>query len=64
VPRPGGACQIPPHARVDLLEGLDIPISSSNIREHLARGEATPELPKAVRRYIDKHRLYGPRAQS
>jgi len=36
-----------------------LPVSSSEIRQALARGEAPPELPPAVAEYIRQHGLYG-----
>ena len=58
VTRPGGHYRIPEHASVLPLNGLDLPVSSSAIRARLADGEQTPELPTAVRAYIDAHGLY------
>jgi nicotinate-nucleotide adenylyltransferase len=59
VARPGRAYRDIPGARVHRLENLSLPISSSTIRERLAAGEPTPELPIAVRRYIEERGLYG-----
>ena len=61
VPRPGHDVAIPSGARVHRLEGLALPISSTGIRDRLERGEPTPELPDAVRGYIDVNHLYGAR---
>jgi nicotinate-nucleotide adenylyltransferase len=61
VSRPGHDFAIPPGARVYRLDGLALPISSTGIRERLEHGEPTPELPDAVRRYIDANHLYGAR---
>ena len=58
VTRPGRSCIVPPGARVHRLEGLELPISSSSIRARLALGEATPELPEAVRAFIEERGLY------
>ncbi|MDQ2712320.1 MAG: nicotinate-nucleotide adenylyltransferase [Acidobacteriota bacterium] len=58
VTRPGGSYRIPPGACVHRLEGLELPISSSSIRARLAAGEETPELPEAVRAFIDERGLY------
>lgn len=58
VSRPGARFRIPPDARVHRLDGLALHISSTDIRERLARHEATPEVPASVRAYIDAHRLY------
>lgn len=59
VARPGRAYRAIPGARVHALENLSLPISSSTIRERLAAGEATPELPPAVRLFIEERGLYG-----
>lgn len=59
VSRPGHDFAIPPGARVHRLDGLALPISSTDIRDRLERGEPTPELPDAVRSYIDANHLYG-----
>jgi nicotinic acid mononucleotide adenylyltransferase len=40
------------------LSGLDLPISSSEVREEIARGEMDLPLPAAVLRYIREHNLY------
>ena len=58
VARPGVTYTIPPGARVERLEGLSLPVASSTIRGRIAAGEPTPELPEAVREYIDLHGLY------
>jgi nicotinate-nucleotide adenylyltransferase len=58
VSRPGTRFRIAPRARVHRLDGLALQISSTDIRERLARHEAIPELPPAVRAYIDAHGLY------
>lgn len=58
VARPGRAYRSIPGARVQTLENLSLPISSSTIRERLAAGEPTPELPPAVRLYIEERGLY------
>ena len=59
VARPGRAYRAIPGARVHALENLSLPISSSTIRERLAAGDPTPELPLAVRQFIEKQGLYG-----
>lgn len=61
VSRPGHDFAIPSGARVHRLNGLALPISSTDIRDRLERGEPTPELPDAVRSYIDANHLYGAR---
>ena len=59
VARPGVEYHIPAHAQVHRLDGLDLPVASTTIRARLAAGEATPELPASVRRYIEERGLYG-----
>jgi nicotinate-nucleotide adenylyltransferase len=59
VSRPGTEFRIPPGARLRRLDGLALPISSTSIRDRLARGEPTPELPPQVRSYIEEQGLYG-----
>jgi nicotinate-nucleotide adenylyltransferase len=59
VSRPGKEYSIPEGARVHRLEGLDLPVSSSEIRARLAAGEEVPEVPAQVREYIRQHGLYG-----
>jgi nicotinate-nucleotide adenylyltransferase len=59
VSRPGGHYRVPRNARVHQLDGLALPVSSSTIRERLAAGKPTPELPLEVRRFIEAHGLYG-----
>lgn len=56
--RPGHQIVIPPSARVQRLDTLESPVSSSEIRDALARGETPPELPPAVADYIRANGLY------
>jgi nicotinate-nucleotide adenylyltransferase len=58
VSRPGAAYDIPPGAKVVALEGLDLPISSSDVRDRLTRGETVAEVPAEVREYIEQRGLY------
>jgi nicotinate-nucleotide adenylyltransferase len=58
VSRPGHAFSIPPGARVHRLETVALPVSSSETRQALARGETPEELPPAVAEYIREHDLY------
>jgi len=60
VARPGHEITGPPGARVHRVESLELPISSSDIRDALAQGESPRELPPAVAGYIRDHRLYEP----
>jgi nicotinate-nucleotide adenylyltransferase len=59
VSRPGAEFHVPSGARVHRLEGLALTVSSTDIRDRIARGEPTPELPPAVRAYINRRHLYG-----
>jgi nicotinate-nucleotide adenylyltransferase len=59
VARPGHLYVDPPGARVHRLETVALPVSSSEIRKALARGENPPELPATVTEYIREHQLYG-----
>ncbi len=57
--RPGHEIAGPPGARVHRLDSVERPVSSSDIRDALARGETPAELPPAIAGYIRDHRLYG-----
>lgn len=59
VARPGHEITAPPGSLVHRLDSLELPISSSDIRDALARGESAAELPPAIAEYIREHRLYG-----
>jgi len=58
VARPGHAIISPDGARVHRLETVALPVSSSEIRESLGRGEKPAELPKKVAEYIGERGLY------
>jgi nicotinate-nucleotide adenylyltransferase len=58
VTRPGHLYSSPPGARVHRLETVALPVSSSEIRAALARGETPAELPQAVAEYIRNNGLY------
>ncbi len=58
VTRPGGKYKVPADATVHRLEGLELPVSSSEIRKRIAAGKPTPELPAEVRAFIDARDLY------
>ena len=58
VTRPGAAYQIPEGARVRPLEGLELPISSSEIRARLAHRDYDVPVPEPVIGYIREHGLY------
>ncbi|MGO9893952.1 MAG: nicotinate-nucleotide adenylyltransferase [Bryobacteraceae bacterium] len=59
VSRPGHRYDVPPEARVERIDSLDLDISSSEIRRSLAAGIRPSGLPDAVWEYISEHRLYG-----
>ena len=58
VARPGHRIEPPPQARVHRLDDVALPVSSSEIRRALVRGEMPSELPTAVAAYIRAHGLY------
>jgi nicotinate-nucleotide adenylyltransferase len=58
VTRPGFDYDAPPDAVVYELEGLDLPVSSSEIRDGIASGENDLPIPAAVMAYIREHGLY------
>jgi len=62
VTRPGHGYSVPPGAVVERLDTLALPVSSSEIRATLSRGETPAEVPSLVLRYIREHGLYGSRA--
>jgi nicotinate-nucleotide adenylyltransferase len=64
VSRPGGTYEVPPEARIERIDRLELAISSSQIRRKLASGAVPAEVPAAVMDYILQHGLYGagPRA--
>ena len=59
VSRPSHDFRVPPGGQVQRLDGLALPVSSTDIRARIAKHEPTPELPPAVRQYIDENHLYG-----
>ena len=58
VARPGHRIEPPPNVRVHRLDDVALPVSSSEIRRALARGEMPVELPAPVAGYIRAHGLY------
>jgi nicotinate-nucleotide adenylyltransferase len=58
VTRPGHDYDVPAGSRVHRLETVALPVSSSEIRDALARGDNPPELPASVLNYIREHNLY------
>jgi nicotinate-nucleotide adenylyltransferase len=59
VTRPGHNYEPPAGARIHELTGLDLPVSSSDIREKLASSILPPDLPAPVASYIADRHLYG-----
>ena len=64
VTRPGHHYRTPPGARVHQLDTLALSISSSEIRQKLAEGKLSAEVPEAGWSYIQSHRLYGDKVDS
>jgi nicotinate-nucleotide adenylyltransferase len=60
VSRPGHRYGVPEGARVHRLDILDLPVSSSGIRERLAAGDDRVDAPPVVLRYIVERNLYSP----
>lgn len=58
VTRPGHEYRCPPGAKVHRLDTLALPVSSSEIRQHLASGRVPTELPTQVADYIVRSGLY------
>lgn len=59
VTRPGSDYDAPQGARVHELGGLELPVSSSEVRDGISRGETGVPVPAPVIAYIREHRLYG-----
>ena len=58
VSRPRRSFDIPAGSQVHRLDTLELPVSSSSIRQSLARGEFDVSVPANVRDYIRAHGLY------
>ena len=58
VTRPGFAYNAPAGVVVHELGGLDLPVSSSEVRDRVARGDTNLAIPAPVIGYIREHRLY------
>jgi len=58
VTRPGSDYDAPSGCRIQELRGLDLPVSSSEVRDAIARGETQAPIPEPVFRYIREHGLY------
>jgi len=59
VSRPGHRYDVPPGVRIERLDSLELPVSSSQIRAALAGGGRPKEVPECVLKYIIEHGLYG-----
>jgi nicotinate-nucleotide adenylyltransferase len=59
VGRPGAVYDVPDGVRVRRVDGVNLPVSSSDIRSKLAAGEGELDLPAGVMDYIREGRLYG-----
>jgi nicotinate-nucleotide adenylyltransferase len=59
VSRPGNTYSVPPEVKLQRLDSVDLPVSSSNIRDELARGNRPPEIDERVLMYIRSRHLYG-----
>jgi nicotinate-nucleotide adenylyltransferase len=59
VTRPDQLYRVPDGATVHALNGLELGVSSSSVRNEIAAGYPTPDLPAGVRAFIEAHGLYG-----
>lgn len=64
VARPGHSFTSPENARVHRLDTVALPVSSSEIRQQLARGETPAALPPEVASYIRQRGLYAARSHA
>jgi nicotinate-nucleotide adenylyltransferase len=60
VTRPGSDYDAPEGASVHELSGVELPLSSSGVRDGIAHGETEVAVPAAVLGYIRQHGLYRP----
>ena len=58
VTRPGSVYDAPDGSRVHELSGLELPVSSSEVRDEIARGAMNVPVPGPVLQYIREHGLY------
>jgi nicotinate-nucleotide adenylyltransferase len=58
VTRPGSGYDAPAGCIVHELDGLDLPVSSSDVRDGIVRGETNVPVPETVLGYIHEHGLY------
>jgi nicotinate-nucleotide adenylyltransferase len=59
VSRPGHLYDVPHEVRLERLDSLDLPVSSSDIRRSLSSGKTPAHVPQCVLNYIYKNCLYG-----
>ena len=59
VSRPGHLYDIPLEVRMERLDTLELPVSSSDIRRCLSAGQRPAHVPERVLEYIYAHHLYG-----
>jgi nicotinate-nucleotide adenylyltransferase len=59
VSRPGNTYSAPPGVNLERLDSIDLPVSSSNIRDELAWGNRPSEIDERVLKYILSRHLYG-----
>ena len=58
VSRPGYGYDAPPEAKVDRLDEIDLPASSSALRDRIKNGATDIDAPRAVIEYIRSRGLY------
>lgn len=58
VSRPGSAYEAPAGSRVERVDQVELPVSSSEIRARLAAGEQVAAVPERVMEYIRERGLY------
>lgn len=58
VTRPGHHYEAPEGARVHRLDMLALPVSSSEVRQQLAAGVVSPDLPPPVMQFVAERGLY------
>jgi nicotinate-nucleotide adenylyltransferase len=59
VSRPGHFYDVPAEVRIERLDTLEMPVSSSDIRRCLSQGGRPAHVPERVLEYIYSHDLYG-----
>jgi nicotinate-nucleotide adenylyltransferase len=64
VSRPGHGYEIPPEARVNRLDTLNLPVSSSGVRARIASSGEVSDVPAAVLEFIREKGLYSGRVHA